>query len=344
MIVQFHHSRGSHSSLESEEKCFVSMVILFVCHPIRLWLRWEKVFVYLFMGKCVFWSGLVASSGTRNACFHLREQPGKFWWKKKKRQHKELKEAEGERTIHEGWRIKSCTFVFNFPQRSLKPNQSDCIGGQNWHVTHSSPPTSRCSVVLWNNIFSHRQRTCLITPFIRDEARLRSASLPPVLTAVTVCPSPPPHAVRHSTGKVKRGKRAHARGLRCGIRCQSGPRLFPPKGHIMLRDWLSAAKPLSSLINKTSHPFALIPQAAHMQECATRGKSCKRSFLHVCSKGARKKFHNFYCFYVSPFRSAGAWRANSTSLSWLCRRKYHLRSPPFVLHIKSKPQMIYTTG
>lgn len=97
------------------------------------------------------------------------------------------KRKSSEKKMHEWWRIKSCTFVFNFRQRSLKPNQSARAGGPNWHETCSYPPTSPRSAVLYNNIFFHRQRACLIAPFIREEARLRSASLPPVPTAVAVC-------------------------------------------------------------------------------------------------------------------------------------------------------------
>lgn len=80
------------------------------------------------------------------------------------------------------------------------------------------------------------KETCLITPFIRDEARLRSASLPPFPTAVTVCPSPPPALCRVPRGEQKEGKGPTLAGLRCGIRCQSRPRLSQPKGHIMFGD------------------------------------------------------------------------------------------------------------
>lgn len=80
--------------------------------------------MYLFIGKCVFWS------------------PCCFWWdeecmfptlgaaRKEKGNRRSWKRQKRERKLYEGWPIKSCTFVFNFPQWSLKPNKSNCSGGQ----------------------------------------------------------------------------------------------------------------------------------------------------------------------------------------------------------------------
>lgn len=195
----------------------------------------------------MFWSGLVASGGTRNVGFHFLRAAGEILSKKKQRG--ELKKGL-KREIHEGWRIKRCTFVFTFLQRSLKPNQSNRAEGQNWHVARAPPPTSPCSAVLYNNIFFHRRRTCLITLFIRDEARLRSTALPPFLTAVSVRLGRPMlggMAQGKPTEKKKRrrGKRAHAPGLRCGIWCQRRPRFFHPRVILYSEIGFPATKPLS---------------------------------------------------------------------------------------------------
>lgn len=104
--------------------------------------------------------------------------------------------------------------------------------------------------------------------------------------------------------KREKGQRSQASDVGYGAKAGLGS----PSQRVILCLEIPRTKPLSSLINKTSHPFALIPQAAHMQECATQGKSYKGKCLHVCSEEARKKFHNFYCFYVSPFISAGRGR------------------------------------
>lgn len=82
--------------------------------------------------------------------------------------------------------------------------------------------------------------------------------------------------------------------------------LLPSKGHIIFRDWLSRNEAaLSSLINETSHPFALIPQAAHMQECAAQGKSLRGNFFMAAAtrplerkKKKKKKLHKFDRFDV----------------------------------------------
>lgn len=162
------------------------MVILFVC-PVSLTLAEmrESLCVLVYGGKlcvlerpCCFW-------WDEECRFPLSESSRGNFKQKKRRRRGELKKGL-KREIHEGWRIKRCTFVFTFLQRSLKPNQSNRTEGQNWHVARAPPPTSPCSAVLYNNIFFHRRRTCLITLFIRDEARLRSTALPPFLTAVSV--------------------------------------------------------------------------------------------------------------------------------------------------------------
>lgn len=216
--------------------------------------------------------------------------------RKEATQNETAKGKAAKKRCTSGGASKSCTFVFNFRQRSLKPNQSTRAGGPNWHETCSYPPTSPRSAVLYNNIFFHRQRACLIAPFIREEARLRSASLPPVPTAVAVC-------LRHHTlCSLARGTRKlGARGLRCGIKRQIGPRFFHPKGHIMFRGWLSSTKPGSLLINKTSRLFALIPQAAHMQESAAQGKIFQEVISSCLQRrGPGKKIPNSFCFYSSP--------------------------------------------
>lgn len=122
--------------------------------------------------------------------------------------------------------------------------------------------------------------------------------------SLSVCLGPP-HALQHGPWKGKKkkeGKRAHTRGLRCGMQCQSRPRFFHQKGHIMFGDWLSATKPLSSLINKTGHPFALIPQAAHMQECATQGKSYKRgNFFMSAPRRVLGKSPTTFTVFMFPF-------------------------------------------
>ena len=192
------------------------------------------------------------------------ERPCCFWWDEEcsfplsessRENFKQKKEDGGElkkglkREIHEGWRIKRCTFVFTFLQRSLKPNQSNRIEGQNWHVARAPPPTSPCSAVLYNNIFFHRRRTCLIALFIRDEARLRSTALPPFLTAVSVCLGRPMLGGmaqgKPTKKKRKRGKRAHAPGLRCGIWCQRRPRFFHPRVILCSEIGFPATRPLS---------------------------------------------------------------------------------------------------
>lgn len=100
-------------------------------------------------------------------------------------QNETAKGKAAKKRCTSGGASKSCTFVFNFRQRSLKPNQSAHAGGPNWHETCSYPPTSPRSAVLYNNIFFHRQRACLIAPFIREEARFRSASpFPPLSLSV----------------------------------------------------------------------------------------------------------------------------------------------------------------
>lgn len=73
----------------------------------------------------------------------------------------------------------------------------------------------------------------------------------------------------------KDGKGPTVEGLRCGIRCQSGASVLPSEGSYYVQIGFPQRGRFSPLINKTSHPFALIPQAAHMQECATQGKSYK---------------------------------------------------------------------
>lgn len=148
----------------------------------------------------------------------------------------------------------------------------------------------------------------MITPFIRDEARLRSAALfpPPPSLSVRLRRRSTPCGMAHK-GSEKRGKGPTLDRSDVGCGAKSGPRFFHPKGLYYV--WRFRSRSLS-LINKTSHPFALIPQAAHTQECATQGKSYKRQFLHVCKqRGLGKKF---LCFLF--FISAGAWRSNSASL------------------------------
>ena len=73
--------------------------------------------------------------------------------------------------------------------------------------------------------------------------------------------------------------------------------------------------------------------------------------ISSCLQGGgagKKKSSTALTVFVFPpllilFRSAGARWTNSP-LHWLGQRKYHLRSPLFVLHIQSKPPMIYTRG
>lgn len=257
--------------------------------------------------------------------------------RKEATQNETAKGKAAKKRCTSGGASKSCTFVFNFRQRSLKPNQSAHAGGPNWHETCSYPPTSPRSAVLYNNIFFHRQRACLIAPFIREEARFRSASLPPVPTTVAVC-------LRHHTlCSLARGTRKlGALWLRCGIKRQIGPRFFHPKGHIMFRGWLSSTKPGSLLINKTSRLFALIPQAAHMQESAAQGKNLPRgNFFVFAAKRSWKKKSQTHSVFIVPltdsFISAQTWQANSGFLPWLRRKKVPLNVYPLCSLRRVKP-------
>lgn len=130
---------------EIKEKDFVFMDLVFVW-TVRLTLTEMRDSLCVLVYGKMFRSGPVASDGMRNASFHLRKQPGKNLGEKKT--NKAKGGVDGGRKIHDGWRCKSRTFVFTLLEGSLKPNQKNCVEGQHWHATHSSPPTSPCSAVL----------------------------------------------------------------------------------------------------------------------------------------------------------------------------------------------------
>ena len=159
------------------------------------------LWLYGYLGLCSlsnFWNSFVGSSGIWNVSFHYEQQPGKIQCQKKTvRRAKKKGERNPWGVAHQKLRI-----CFQFPTMISENNQSNCTRGQNWQVTRPFPLTSPHSAVLKNNIFFYRKKTCLINPFIRDDARLRSASLPAFLTAVTICPSLPPCAVWRGTGRA----------------------------------------------------------------------------------------------------------------------------------------------
>lgn len=108
-------------------------------------------------------------------------------------------------------------------------------------------------------------------------------------------------------GIKKKGEtRPTLEGLRCGLRCQSGPRLLHPKGsYYFHRLAFHFAAALSSLINTTSHPFALIPTSRpHAGMCSTgEKKNLTRCNFFMCAvaEGQKKKVpKTFNCFTVSP--------------------------------------------
>lgn len=179
------------------------MVILFVCTAhLTLTEMWRKSLCTCLWENVCFAAAslLMVGQGMPVSIFqssqrriNAKKSVSNKSWKSKKRK------------IHKGLCIKSCTFVSNYLHRSPKPNQSNRIEGQNWHMKYGFPPTSPCSSVLYNNIFFHRQRTCLIGPFITVKVCLRSASHPPPPTAIAVCPSPLSQAVRGSAG-IKEGE------------------------------------------------------------------------------------------------------------------------------------------
>lgn len=109
-------------------------------------------------------------------------------------------------------------------------------------------------------------------------------------------------------GIKKKGEtRPTLEGLRCGLRCQSGPRLLHPKGsYYFHRLAFHFAAALSSLINTTSHPFALIPTSRpHAGMCSTgKKKNLLQDVISLCvqwRRGRKKKVpKTFNCFTVSP--------------------------------------------
>lgn len=74
--------------------------------------------------------------------------------------------------MHEWWRIKKLHICFQFPA-TIPETKSE---RSRWRAKLARntllPSYITPSAVLYNNIFFHRQRACLIAPFIREEARL----------------------------------------------------------------------------------------------------------------------------------------------------------------------------
>lgn len=144
----------------------------------------------------------------------------------------------------------------------------------------------------------------MISLFIGDEVCLRSTTRPcsPSL-AVTVSACA---AERHKKKKKKKGEtRPTLEGLRCGLRCQSGPRLLHPKGsYYFHRLAFHFAAALSSLINTTSHPFALIPTSRpHAGMCSTgKKKNLTRCNFFMCAvaEGQKKKFQKLLTVLLFP--------------------------------------------
>lgn len=150
-------------------------------------------------------------------------------------------------------------------KKSLKLNQLYFTGGWNWHLSllfsrHGCLPLfSRIIFAFTGN------RTCLTSPFIKDEAWLRSAPFFSPLSLSVQLYRPRLAALERTQGKRTTWTGKH----RCGPQCHRETDGSVQRGILCSE----IGFPLDSLINKTSHPFALSPQAAHKQECATQEKS-----------------------------------------------------------------------
>lgn len=154
------------SSRTATVKCWCNSTT----HALPIWGSEIKEKDFVFMDLVFVWTVRLTLTEMRDSLCVLvygkmcvSEWPRCFWWDeeckfpfkkaaRKKFRRKKTNKAkggvDGGRKIHDGWRCKSRTFVFTLLEGSLKPNQKNCVEGQHWHATHSSPPTSPCSAVL----------------------------------------------------------------------------------------------------------------------------------------------------------------------------------------------------